>query len=179
MPAARENEVKLRIASAEEARRDLVRRGAERVRARHLEDNVLFDDAAASLSRRGCALRIRRTDQGGLLTYKGPRADREGVKTRPEWETSVADADALTAIVGALGYRPVFRYQKYREVFRWNGVEVVVDETPIGTFLEIEGEIAAIHAAAERLGYRPDDYIRESYAALFLAGGGTGDMLFP
>ena len=72
----------------------------------------------------------------------------------------------------------MFRYQKYREVYRWNDVEVVVDETPIGSFLEIEGDLAAIHAAAADLGYGPADYIRESYAALFLAGGGRGDMLF-
>jgi adenylate cyclase class 2 len=179
LAAPRENEVKLRIARADEAREQLARHGAERVRARHLEDNVLFDDAAASLVRRGCALRVRRTDQGGVLTFKGPRTDREGVKTRPEWETAVADADALSAIVQALGFRPAFRYQKYREVYRWRGVEVVVDETPIGAFLEIEGEVEAIHAAAAALGFGPADYIRDSYAALFAASGGTGDMLFP
>jgi hypothetical protein len=58
-------------------------------------------------------------------------------------------------------------------------VEVVVDETPIGAFLEIEGEVEAIHAAAAALGFGPADYIRDSYAALFAASGGTGDMLFP
>jgi adenylate cyclase, class 2 len=178
LPAPRENEVKLRVARADEARADLTGHGAVRVRPRHFEDNVLFDDAARSLGRRGCALRVRTTDAGGVLTYKGPRTDREGVKTREEWETEVTDPAAARAIVEALGLRPVFRYQKYREVYHWGGVEIVVDETPIGVFLEIEGELPAIHAAAAALGYGPSDYIRESYASLFLAGGGTGDMVF-
>jgi adenylate cyclase, class 2 len=179
LAAPRENEIKLRIAGADEARGELTRRGAELVRPRHFEDNVLFDDASASLARRGCALRVRRTEHGAMFTYKGPRTDREGVKTRPERETAVADADAVCAIVESLGFRPRFRYQKYREVYRWRGVEVVVDETPIGAFLEIEGRIEDIHEAAAALGYGPGDYVRDSYAALYAASGGTGDMLFP
>ena len=178
MPAAVESEIKLRVGRVDEARAALARLGAERVRARHLEDNVLFDDAAASLAGAGCLLRVRRTEMGGLLTYKGPRRDREGVKTRREVETTVGDADALQAIVEALGFRRVFRYQKYREVYRWKDVEIVVDETPIGCFLEIEGTRPGIHEAAAALGYAPADYIRESYVALFTAAGGRGDMVF-
>ncbi len=71
-----------------------------------------------------------------------------------------------------------FRYQKYRETYHWRDVEIVVDETPIGTFLEIEGPPATIHEAARALGRARADYIAESYAALFLASGGTGDMVF-
>jgi adenylate cyclase class 2 len=72
----------------------------------------------------------------------------------------------------------VFRYQKYRETYAWKDVEIVVDETPIGTFLEIEGPLEGIHAAAAALGYGRDDYVTDSYAGLFFASGGTGDMVF-
>ena len=54
----------------------------------------------------------------------------------------------------------------------------MIDETPIGTFLEIEGPVSAIHEAARALGRGPADYIADSYAALFFASGGTGDMIF-
>ncbi len=54
----------------------------------------------------------------------------------------------------------------------------MLDETPIGIFLEIEGDAAGIHAAATALGFGPEDYLTDSYAALFRASGGTGDMLF-
>jgi adenylate cyclase class 2 len=178
MASGVEREVKLAVGRAEEARAALARLGAECVRARHFEDNVLFDDAESSLVRGGRTLRLRRTEAGALLTHKGPRRDQDGVKARPEQETAVHDPDALQAILEALGLRPVFRYQKYREVYRWGGVEIVLDETPIGTFLEIEGPAADIHQAAAALGYAAADYIRDSYAGLFFAGGGQGDMTF-
>jgi adenylate cyclase class 2 len=103
----------------------------------------------------------------------------EGVKTREERETSVGDADTADALLQGLGFRAVFRYQKYREAWALGGTEVVVDETPIGSFMEIEGEIAAVRGVASSLGFVPGDYIAESYVALFFAAGRTGDMVFP
>lgn len=173
-----ESEIKLRTAGAEPARQALARLGAALVRSRHFEDNVLFDDAHASLRARGSLLRLRRTSKGGVLTFKGPRRIVEGVKTREEIEASSSEPDALQAIVESLGLHPVFHYQKYRETYGWGDVEIVVDETPVGTFLELEGPLDAIHAAAAALGYGPADYITDSYAGLFLASGGTGDMVF-
>ena len=120
MASGVESEIKLEVATPEEARAALARIGAERVRPRHFEDNLIFDDAASSLLGSGQTLRLRRTDAGGVLTHKGPRRDREGVKTRPERETAVADADALQAILEAMGLVPMFRYQKYREVYHWD-----------------------------------------------------------
>jgi adenylate cyclase class 2 len=102
----------------------------------------------------------------------------EGVKSRREVETAVPDPDALESLLRALGYRSIFRYQKYREVYRWQDVEIVVDETPVGTFLEVEGEVEAVHRASAALGYGPADYVADSYATLFFAAGGHGDMIF-
>lgn len=174
-----ETEVKLRISGPDEARESLERLGAARVRERHFEDNLLYDDAAGSLRARGCLLRLRRTEGIATLTYKGPRRIVEGAKAREERETQVLDADALHAILAAVGLTRIFRYQKYRETFEWRGAEIVIDETPIGTFLEIEGDLESIHAAAEALGYGPKDYVSDSYAGLFFASGGRGDMVFP
>jgi adenylate cyclase, class 2 len=173
-----EREVKLEVAGAEEARRKLGLLGAGLSRPRHLEDNLLLDDAARSLLARGLLLRLRRTDQGAVLTYKGPRREDEGVKSRVEIETEVGSADAAQALFDGLGFRPVFRYQKYRETYRWRDVEIVIDETPVGTFLEVEGPAAGIHEAAQALGYGTGDYVLDSYASLFFARGGQGDMVF-
>jgi adenylate cyclase class 2 len=173
-----ETEVKLRVAGPVEAREALGRAGASLARSRHFEDNVLFDDGARSLASRGELLRLRRTGEGGTLTFKGPRTVQGGIKSRPELEVDVPDADALERILLALGYRPVFRYQKYREVYTLRGAEVVLDETPIGTFLEIEGGEEQIHKASEALGREESEFISDSYAALFFASGGSGDMVF-
>ena len=173
-----ESEIKLRTPGPEAARAAVAGLGARLLRSRHFEDNVLLDDAARRLGTGGQLLRLRRTPQGGRLTYKGPRLDSGEVKAREEIEVSVAEPDDLQSLLAALGLRPVFRYQKYRETYSWKDVEIVVDETPLGTFLEIEGPVEGIHAAAAALGYRRADYITDSYAGLFFAAGGTGDMVF-
>jgi adenylate cyclase class 2 len=173
-----ESEIKLRVAGPDVARASLERLGATLERPRHFEDNVLFDDRGRSLAARGHVLRIRRVDGRGTLTFKGARRIVEGIKSREELELDVVDPEALRAIVEALGFAPVFRYQKYRETYAWRETEIVVDETPVGTFLEIEGSLEAVHRAASDLGFGPKDYVTDSYAGLFAAAGGTGDMVF-
>jgi adenylate cyclase class 2 len=179
LPGAIETEVKLRVASVPAAREALSRLGATLVTARHLEDNLLFDSPGGTLAGKGRVLRLRRTPAAAFLTFKEARRGGKGIKRREEIELTVDRPDALQAILERLGFRVGFRYQKYREAYAWKGLEIVVDETPIGAFLEIEGDTEGIHAAARALGYGPSDYISESYVALFFAAGGTGDMVFP
>ena len=162
-----------------EARAAVIAIGAVPSRPRHLEDNVLYDDAARGLRASGRTLRLRRAAGEAIVTVKGPRIAGTGVKSREEIEYTVADADGAHRAFLALGYVEVFRYQKYREAFRWRDAEIVVDETPaIGTFVEIEGPVATIHAAAAALGRGPADYVDEGYVELLTAAGRDGDMLF-
>jgi adenylate cyclase, class 2 len=174
-----ETEIKIRIADPARAREALADMGARPTRVRHFEDNLLFDDEGGALRSTGSIVRLRRIPGAALLTFKGPRTVESGMKSRTELETTVGDPDALQAILLGLGLRPSFRYQKYREAYEWEGQEIVVDETPIGAFLEIEGDREGIARAATRLGFSPRDYIAESYVALFFAAGGKGDMVFP
>jgi adenylate cyclase class 2 len=174
-----ESEVKLRIPGPDVARAELEALGARLVRHRHLEDNALFDDEARSLATSGRIVRLRRTPHAAYLTFKGPRRVTGGIKVRPEHETTVGDPEAVLRLLEGLGLRQVFRYQKYREVWELEGAEVVVDETPVGAFLEIEGTPEAIHAVAARLHRGPSEFVVESYVSLFFAAGGRGDMLFP
>jgi adenylate cyclase class 2 len=173
-----ETEVKIRLASPAAARGALARVGAILVRPRHFEDNVLFDDSRGSLRASGGVLRLRDTPHGSVLTLKGPRHIEEGIKTREERQTLVAEPDAVRDILGRLGYQPIFRYQKYRESWTHRGQEIEIDETPIGTFLEIEGDPDGIRAVTAELGHEPSEYLGESYVGLFFAQGGEGDMVF-
>ncbi len=109
-----ETEVKILLASPAAAREALARVGATLARPRHFEDNVLFDDSGGSLRESGGVLRLRSTAHENVLTLKGPRHIEEGMKTREERQTLVAEPEALRAILARLGYRPVFRYQPYR-----------------------------------------------------------------
>jgi adenylate cyclase class 2 len=179
MTGTRETEVKLRLQSPEAMRLRLKQLGAALVRERHFEENVLFDNEEGALRETGTVLRLRKTPHTSVLTFKGPREVIDGIKTREERETKVESAAEVHAILGNLGYKPVFRYQKYRESWSYRGQEVEVDETPIGCFLEIEGDAEGIAEVAKELGYQASDYVAESYIGLFLAGGGQGDMVFP
>jgi adenylate cyclase class 2 len=113
------------------------------------------------------------------VTFKGRRRVENGLKSRDEIETEVKDADAAQLLLERLGFKAVFRYEKYRETWSLLEQTVVVDETPIGDFLEIEGDAEGIHRAATALGFSRADYLTDSYIGLFFAGGGKGDMVFP
>lgn len=154
--------------------------GAAR-RGRRLQRDVIVDTPDRTLLGRGCALRVRDDDGRAYLTFKGA-VEPGPFKMRRELETAAGSAEQLLAILGALGYDPVFRYEKYREEHALPGALVAIDETPIGTFLEIEGEADAIHECARRLGFSAADYITASYRSLFLAAAGDqaagADMTF-
>jgi adenylate cyclase class 2 len=110
---------------------------------------------------------------------------------REEREARVRDPEEVTAILEAIGLRPRFRYEKYRSTYKLPEIEgllVEMDETPIGDFVELEGNRRSIDRAAGLLGYGPKDYIAKPYGILWLeheksrtSGGarsGLGDMLF-
>ena len=149
------------------------------MREREFEDNLLFDDAQGSLRRAGRVLRLRRPGGVATVTWKGPPDYAAGVKSREELELQVSDPDAFERILAGLELRRVFRYQKYRETWVLEGAELVIDETPIGAFVEIEAPAESIHARAEALGFSRADYVLESYVSLFLKTGAKGDMVFP
>ena len=166
--------------------------------ARVHEENVIFDTRQSSLAKNGQLLRIRTEipeargeshsagpKQRVLLTFKQPidnLADSETVgeaygpyKVREELELEVADAGILSRIFEGLGMKGRFRYEKYRTTFQlpdskaWaKGLLIELDETPIGTFVELEGPAAAIDRAAEELGFSKRDYILQSYLSLYL-----------
>lgn len=157
--------------------------GASPLRPRRLQQDVLFDSPDGHLRRQGCALRIRTDDTTTVLTFKGP-VQPGPFKTREEHETLVGDGQALARILHGMGLEPWFRYEKYREEFGIPGVVIAVDETPIGTFVELEGEAQGIARLTAALGRTEADYVRGSYRSLFIearaASGLNGeDMLFP
>jgi adenylate cyclase class 2 len=177
-----EREVKLRFPSVDEARAAVIAAGASPLRSRRLQEDAMFDTLDESLRRQGSALRIRSESGRSLLTLKGP-VQPGPMKLREEHETVVGDGDVLRQVLQNLGLQIWFRYQKYREEFAAEDVTIAVDETPIGTFLEIEGGEAAILQMTRALGRTPDDFILDSYRSLFLVhrthfGLDGNDMVF-
>lgn len=167
-----EREVKLLFPTAAAAREAVLSAGAVAARERRLQDDTLFDLPDETLRKKGCVVRVRfeRWTDGPdttTLTVKGP-VQASQMKLRDEHETRVENADALMRTFDALGMRPWFRYQKYREELSAPGVIIAIDETPVGTYVEIEGEEEAIRAMATALGRSPSDFVVDSYYRLFM-----------
>ncbi len=162
------------------------------------EENVIFDTPQGGLAKHAQLLRIRtetpevqgKSKKAGpkqrvVLTFKQPMtrpaisemesASDGPYKVREEIEVEVAEAGNLTKIFEGLGMSGRFRYEKYRTTFRlpdskdWaKGLLIELDETPIGTFVELEGPAAAIDRAAEELGFSKHDYVLKNYLRLYM-----------
>jgi len=118
--------------------------------------------------RQRCVLRVRIDSGKSLLTFKGP-VQPSFAKLREELETVIGDGVLLVCMLERLGFRVWWRYEKYREEFALDDVVIALDETPVGTFVEIEGGERGIADTAEALGRGPDDYVVDSYRRLFQA----------
>lgn len=166
--AAREIEIKLAVPSASAARR-LLRAAKFRLsRPRIFESDTILDTPDLRLRKSGCLIRVRDTKNGAVLTFKGP-ATAVKYKSREELEAVVDDGSLLKTILGRLGFQPVFCYQKYRAEFRRDaGGIAMLDETPVGVFLELEGTPRWIDRTARQLGFAEADYITASYWQLYI-----------
>ncbi len=180
----REIEIKIRFECADTVRQRLGLLGAVAAYPRSFEDNRIYDDAERSFSKGHRLLRLRSTRGRHVLTFKHPpEHSEEGAryKVRIEHETELTDIAAAASILDALGYTEVWRYQKYRQRYDLDGITIELDEMPFGVFVEIEGAPEAIDKAARALGCTPDDYLRDTYHALFAAHTGVeepGDLVF-
>jgi adenylate cyclase, class 2 len=163
-----EIEIKFRIDNLLDLNRQLRAAKFRRITPRTHEMNTLYDLPGQQLRKRGKLLRLRQYGKDWVLTHKSKgKVGRH--KTRLELETKVANGEMMDAILRALGYLPTFRYEKFRTEWADPRGHVVLDETPIGNFGEIEGPPRWIDQTARKLGIVPDDYITDTYAGLFFA----------
>jgi adenylate cyclase, class 2 len=162
-----EVEVKLPCDDLAAAREKLQALGAILRTPMHFESNDLFDDPDGRLTASGRALRLRREGDQALLTLKGPAHFSSGVKIREERETRVADPQEAEAILLGLGLARTFRYEKKREEWTLEQCAIALDETPIGTFVEIEGDPRSIRRAVAALELDFSRAIPYTYARLY------------
>jgi adenylate cyclase class 2 len=194
----RETEIKLAIKDLPSLVDKLRAMGVE-ARGRVLEQNTLFDTDGSDLRHGGRLLRLRtETPAPSPFAAGGPRRTMLTAKSRPLpernsrkkklYRENLEREIALTKprrglprrkrtlvdrgwpfVLGVLGLRSGFRYEKYRTTFRTHGVHLDLDETPVGVFLELEGQPDAIDRVAGSLGFTPRDYIRATYYELYAA----------
>ncbi len=182
MASAVEVEIKFKIENLKALTSRLRSAGFRLVTKRTHEMNTLYDQPGYPLRQKGEVLRLRKYGKKWTVTYKAKgKAGRH--KSRKEIETHVDDGECLDAILRAVGFVPSFQYEKFRSEWTDGKGHVVVDETPVGNFGEIEGPARWIDSVARRLQVTPDQYITDSYAVLFLkwkerTGSPATNMLF-
>ena len=170
MSSLNETEIKFPITDLPALVAKLRDLGFVEITPRTHEMNVLFDLPGRPLLSRGEILRIRKYGDSWVLTHKAKSRDSSGPhKVRVETETRVEDGAKLEAVFRALQFEPTFRYEKFRSEWKDEHGHVLVDETPIGNFGEIEGPATWIDQVAVSLGISPSEYSTDTYAGLFYA----------
>jgi len=168
-----ETEIKIEITpdEMEEVRQRLKEFGLVKSTPRLQEENLLFDYSNHQLARTGCALRLRKYGEKSILTFKGPKKKDPLLKIRKEIESEVSDFNSIKNILEAVGFRVSFEYGKFREKYKSidqsSPVEICVDETPVGTFIEIEGSREKIHEIASLFKWGPERFIQKNYIDLY------------
>ncbi|HVB87768.1 MAG TPA: class IV adenylate cyclase [Candidatus Dormibacteraeota bacterium] len=177
----REIEIKLRVRDIPGAIAKLQRLGAI-AEGRVHERNTLYDTPDTYFRRTGRLLRIRietpaasgavkAGHRRAFTTFKAPApaGEKSRYKEKLETEMAIGRPESWDRTLRSLGFRPGFRYEKYRSAFRLCGLQICLDETPVGAFLEIEGGRQAIDRAARQLELDPGEYIRGTYWDLYAA----------
>ena len=173
---APEIELKFAVADIHRFHSTVESLGLTLVTPRTFEANTLYDTPERDLRSRRQVLRLRDYAGRSVVTHKrvastdraAPSDIDTRYKVRIETESLIEDPSALAEIFAQLGYKPVFRYEKFRT--EWDGGEghIFLDETPIGTYAELEGPPAWIESMREQLGVRPEQCTIESYGMMFL-----------
>jgi len=175
---AAEIELKFPVADPQALQARLPQLGFHLETPRTFEHNTLFDTPTRDLRAKRQILRLR--EYGGIHTLTHKRIDDSAdsdisrYKIRIETETTVSDPHAIAEIFAQLGYTPAFIYEKYRT--EWSIFDpatnttphLVIDETPIGTYAELEGPTDWIDRTLADLDVDPATSLTDSYGKLFL-----------
>ncbi len=164
-----EREIKIRVKDLKEIEDKVVEMGGK-LKSHRFERNFLWD-RNDELFRRGEALRLRIYGKKAILTFKGKAQKDPYYKVREEVETEISNPQAVEAILKKLGFSVAFYYEKERKNFLLDGVLISLDRTPLGNFMEVEGEAEKIDLICRKLGFSKKDYIKKTYVEMALERG--------
>ena len=133
-----EVESKYRSPGNEKVEGALARLGARKIETTEMED-VYFSHPSRDFGKSDEALRLRKTEDGGELTYKGPRMNTESTKAREEITVKVDNPLAAQRIVERLGFKEFCLIRKRRSSYLLDKLRVDVDDVEdLGEFVELE-----------------------------------------
>jgi adenylate cyclase class 2 len=131
------------------------------------EINFLLDTEDGQLRGASSLLRLREYHGRQLITFKEPPVFSGAIKQRPEFETRIGDLATMVEILERLGFNIFMRYEKDREEWLMGDFSIVLDHTPMGNFVEVEGPGNQLEQTARSLGLDVADAVRGSYVSLW------------
>ncbi len=130
------------------------------------ELSVMYDNPSQIMQTTDGRIRLRKSGEKTILTYKKP-ISRKGIKKEIEYEVEVSDFNTTEKILKMMEFTKTTSYERYRTYFHKNHIEVMIDEFPYGTFVEIEGEEKHIVTLSKDLGFDMGDNLTDSCDTIY------------
>ena len=133
-----EIELKVKVSSLEPIRTSLLGKGAV-CSGRIHEHDIYYNAPHRDFGVTDEAVRVRYTNDHAVVTYKGAKIKKFGLKAREELNTAVESGEVFEKMLDRLGFLKTTEVNKWRENFRYSGAAISLDEVDeLGTFVEIE-----------------------------------------
>lgn len=162
----KEIEVKVVLKDFKEIKKKLKELGAEKKCPKTFEKNILFGHKKLKFEK-DWILRLRKFGKKNILTLKTSAKGKKGFKVREEINILVEDFENMKNILEKIGFFEAFYYEKYREDYIYNGLNISLDKTPIGNYVEIEGDYKNILKFLKKINVKIEETISLSYIQLF------------
>jgi adenylate cyclase class 2 len=133
-----EIELKVKVPSLEPVRAYLLEKGGVCAGRIH-EHDIYYNAPHRDFGKTDEAVRVRYTNDHAVVTYKGAKIKKFGLKAREELNTAVESGEVFEAMLDRLGFTKTTEVNKWRENFRYADAAISLDEVDeLGTFVEIE-----------------------------------------
>lgn len=163
----KEIEVKLPVKDFKEVKGLLKKLKAKKKSRENLERNILFDHKSLKLKERDWVLRLRKFGKKNILTLKTKTKGKKGFKVREEINLYFDDFEKMKEVFQKMGFFEAFYYEKYREEYVLKGLNISLDRTPVGNYVEIEGDYKKIEDFLKKIGAKIEETLSLSYYKLF------------
>ena len=133
-----EVELKVKVPSLDPVREQLARKQARSTGKVH-EHDIYYNAPHRDFGKTDEAVRVRYTDDHAVVTYKGPKIKKFGLKAREELNFAVESGATFETMLDRLGFTRTLEVDKWRETYRLGNASVSLDTVEgLGTFAEIE-----------------------------------------
>lgn len=163
----KEIEVKVPVKDFKEVKKLLKNLKAKKKCKETLEKNILFENKYIKIKDKDWVFRLRSFGEKNLLTLKTKAKGKKGFKVREEINLYFDDFEKMKKILEKLGFFEAFYYEKYRESYDLSGLEISLDRTPVGNYVELEGEYRKILSFLDKMGVKIEQTLSLSYYQLF------------